>query len=313
MHQAPEVHVPEVLTGLISHTAGFNARRQAEILAGAFIAGYSNQRTQRSYRLDLRMWFAFLDDAGIDPVQAHRSHLELWNRMAEARGLAPGTVARRMSTIQTFYRWLADEDVLVKSPMGSARRPKVPRQSSREWMTRFELHRWVDVAEEEGGDTYVLACLLAFNGLRISEACGINVEDMWSESYLHFARIMGKGSKPDDVVLPPRTMVAIDAALSGRTTGPLLLNTTGTRMQRDAAGRIVRRLARRAGITKNITPHSIRHSAISALLDSGAPIRDVQHFARHEDPKTTSRYDRTGRKPERSLSFTAMQYIGGAG
>jgi integrase/recombinase XerD len=307
VHQQAEIVTPTIVT------VDRGTRRQAEVLAGAFVAGYSNVETQRSYLADLRLWFAFLEDAdNVDPIHGvHRSHLELWMRMGEARGLKPATVNRRAGTVCSFFGWLVDEEILVKSPVRAARRPKVPKDSTREAMNRIELHQWTAAAKLEGGHPYVLACLLAYNGLRISEACGINVDDLATDSYLHVATILRKGGKRVRIALPPPTMQAIDRVLDGRTKGPLLLTKYGTRMNREAAARIVARFARQIGLQQHITPHSLRHSAITLLLSSGAPIRDVADFAGHEDLRTTSRYDRDRNNLERHLSTSAVQLIAG--
>ena len=78
------------------------------------------------------------------------------------------------------------------------------------------------------------------------------------------------------IPLPPRVGRAVDQAAGGRTSGPLLLTRAGNRMNRHAATRIVTRLAKAAGVTKHISPHSLRHSFITAALDAGVPLRDVQ-------------------------------------
>jgi hypothetical protein len=82
-------------------------------------------------------------------------------------------------------------------------------------------------------------------------------------------------------------MRAIDSAVGERTNGPVLARSDGSRLDRHAAGRILRRLAKRAGIDKAISPHSLRHAAITAALDAGCSLRDVQDFARHADPSQT--------------------------
>jgi site-specific recombinase XerD len=278
-----------------------------------FIAGYPNPHTQDSYRGDLRHWFAVLDeDAHTDPITGvHRSHLELWMRLMEGRGLAPATVARRAGTVCTFYAWLADEEIIERSPVRNARRPKVSKDSTREALDRIEMHMWVAAAKREGGHIYTLACLLAFNGLRISEACNIDIEHLSTESYLNVVTITRKGGKRVKVALPPVTMVAIEQSVAGRTSGPLMLTKYGTRMTREAAARIVARLAREIGCPKHITPHSLRHSAITLLLASGAPVRDVADFAGHDDLKTTSRYDRDRNNLENHLSTSAVQLVMG--
>ncbi|HUP15612.1 MAG TPA: tyrosine-type recombinase/integrase [Acidimicrobiia bacterium] len=95
------------------------------------------------------------------------------------------------------------------------------------------------------------------------------------------------------VQLAPRTGRAIAPCVGERAEGPILLNRDATaRLDRHAAARIVRRLAKRGGIDKRVTPHTLRHAFITAALDAGAPLRDVQEAASHADPRTTMRYDR---------------------
>ena len=123
----------------------------------------------------------------------------------------------------------------------------------------------------------------------------------------------GQADKPGVVPLPPRTAYAVAAAIGSRTTGALLLTRYGTRLNRSAAARTVARLARQVGIIKHITPHSLRHSAITAALNAGVSLRDVQQFARHADPRTTLRYDRARQSLDRHASYAVMQYVSGAG
>ena len=94
------------------------------------------------------------------------------------------------------------------------------------------------------------------------------------------------------IPLAPRTARAIDLAIGERTGGPVFLAGDGRRLDRHGAGRIVRRTARRAGINKIVSPHTLRHAFITAALDAGVPLRDVQEAASHADPRTTMLYDR---------------------
>jgi hypothetical protein len=94
------------------------------------------------------------------------------------------------------------------------------------------------------------------------------------------------------IPLAPRTARAIDLAVGERLDGPIFTGPDGGRLDRHAAGRIVRRVARHAGITKPVGPHALRHAFITAALDAGVPLRDVQEAASHADPRTPMRYDR---------------------
>jgi site-specific recombinase XerD len=112
--------------------------------------------------------------------------------------------------------------------------------------------------------------------------------------------------------MPPRVARAVDLAAGGRLEGPVLLSRSGRRLDRHAATPIVRRLAKRAGITKHISPHSLRHSFITAALDAGVPLRDVQIAARHADPRTTTRYDPARNNLDRHASYIVTAFVAGA-
>ena len=101
----------------------------------------------------------------------------------------------------------------------------------------------------------------------------------------------------------------MDQAAACRLNGPLLLTRTGRRLDRFAATRIVRRLAKGAGITKRSSPHSLRHSFITAALDAGVPLRDVQDYARHRDARTTRRYDHSRDSLDRSAAYAVAAYL----
>jgi integrase len=104
-----------------------------------------------------------------------------------------------------------------------------------------------------------------------------------------------------------------DRGLGEREEGPIFLNHDGTRrLDRHAATRIVKRLARRGGIDKQISPHSLRHSFITAALDAGVALRDVQEAASHADPRTTMRYDRARGSLDRHATYIVATFIAGA-
>ena len=96
------------------------------------------------------------------------------------------------------------------------------------------------------------------------------------------------GLDRNEVPLAPRTARAIDLVVGERTEGPILLGPHGQRLDRHGASRIVRRIARHADICKRVGPHTLRHAFITAALDAGVPLRDVQEAASHADPRTTS-------------------------
>jgi integrase/recombinase XerD len=150
------------------------------------------------------------------------------------------------------------------------------------------------------------------NGLRVSEATGANIEHLGLERGPRTLTITRKGGKVVPIPLAPRTARAIDPAIGERTDGPMFLTDDGQRLDRHGAGRIVRKVARRAGIAKAITPHTLRHAFITAALDAGVPLRDVQEAASHADPRTTMRYDRARGSLDRHATYVVAAYIAGA-
>jgi integrase/recombinase XerD len=115
--------------------------------------------------------------------------------------------------------------------------------------------------------------LLAINGLRISEALGADIDKLGLERGHRTLTVLRKGGKIVTIPLAPRTARAIDLAIGERLEGPIFLRADGRRMDRHCAGRIVRRVARRAGLGKTISPHTLRHAYITAALDAGVPTR----------------------------------------
>ena len=114
------------------------------------------------------------------------------------------------------------------------------------------------------------------------------------------------------IPLAPRTARAIDLAVGERADGPVFLAADGRRLDRHGAGRIVHKTARRAGIGKVVTPHTLRHAFITAALDAGVPLRDVQEAAPHADPRTTMRYDRARGSLDRHATYVVAAYVAGA-
>jgi site-specific recombinase XerD len=234
---------------------------------------------------------------------------EAYIRALEQAGRSRATVARRLATLAGFYRYAVQEGALPHSPVTHIRRPSVTRDSQTLGLDREEAVRFLAAAEAASARDHALACLLTLNGLRVSEACAADVVDLGVERAHRVLAVVGKGGQRTLVPLTPRTVRAIDAALGGRTHGPLVVSNNGGRLDRHDAARIVARLARRAGLAKHITPHSLRHTMVTLALDAGVSLRDVQDAARHADPRTTRRYDRARHALDRHATYTLAAFI----
>jgi integrase len=124
--------------------------------------------------------------------------------------------------------------------------------------------------------------------------------------------ITRKGGKIVTIPLAPRTARTIDLAIGERLDGPIFLGPNGGRLDRHAAGRVVRRVARRAGITKAVGPHTLRHAFITAALDAGVPHQAVQEAASRADPRTTICYDRARVSLDRHATYIVAAFLAGA-
>lgn len=138
-----------------------------------------------------------------------------------------------------------------------------------------------------------------------------NIENLGFERGHHTLLIDRKGGKRAVIPLAPRTYRAVTLAIDERHSGPILLGRHG-RLDRFEAYRIVRRIARRAGIPHKVHPHCLRHAFITNALDAGVPLRDVQEAASHSDPRTTSRYDRHRVSLDRHAAYSVAAFVAGA-
>jgi site-specific recombinase XerD len=303
----------DVSTGLIPEIVAPDVdAHRVRIAVGGFLAGYSGS-TCDAYALDLRQWVIWCADHDLELFGVRRAHIELFARHLEENGKARATIARRLSTITCFYRYCVEEQFLSRSPAVHVRRPKVSYESNATGLDRNELGMFLVQAGLAGGRDHALACLLALNGLRISEALGADIEHLGSERGHRTLTIRRKGGKIVTIPLAPRTARAVDLCVGEREEGPIFLNWDQTRrLDRHGATRIVKRLAKQGGIDKQISPHSLRHAFITAALDAGVALRDVQEAASHADPRTTMRYDRARGSLDRHATYTVATYLAGA-
>jgi integrase/recombinase XerD len=279
-------------------------------LAG-FLAGHRGL-TREVYALDLRQFATWCRARSLALFAVRRADIEGFARDLEAKGRARATVTRRLSTIAGFYKYAVEEELLGTSPAAHVRRPRVDYESRAVALDRNELGALLVAAGLGSSTEHGLISLLALNGLRVSEAVGADIEHLGLERGHRTLTITRKGGKIVTIPLAPRTARALDLAIGERTEGPVFLAGDGRRLDRHGAGRIVRKAARRAGIAKPVTPHTLRHAFITAALDAGVPLRDVQEAASHADPRTTMRYDRARGSLDRHATYIVAAYLAGA-
>jgi integrase/recombinase XerD len=279
-------------------------------LAG-YLAGYRGL-TRDACTLDLRQFTTWCRARSRPLFAVRRASIESFARDLEARGRARSAVTRRLCTIAGFCKYAVEEELFEHSPAAHVRRPRVDYESHAIGLDRNELGALLVAAGLGPPLEHALISLLALNGLRVPEATGADIEQLGLERGHRTLTVTRKDGKVVTIPLAPRTARAIDLAVGERTDGPVFLAADGRRLDRHGAGRIVRKTARRTGIAKTVAPHTLRHAFITAALDAGVPLRDVQEAASHADPRTTMRYDRARGSLDRHATHIVTAYVAGA-
>ncbi|MFQ5803025.1 MAG: tyrosine recombinase XerC, partial [Candidatus Methylomirabilales bacterium] len=266
----------------------------------------ASPHTVRNYRIDLLQFSGFLRQVspetpeearldGVDPFTVRA--FMAWLRR---RGLTPGTVARKVASLRSFFHFCCRRGSLSWNPAALVATPKLSKP--------LPPHLTVDqafqlLATPQGDDPLALrdkAILELFyaSGIRLGELTGLTVDDLDLEQRL--VKVMGKGNKERIVPIGRPAAEALAAYLAARDTlkrgkigvhrGPLFLNYRGGSLSPRGVERLLEKYLRRSGVGKAITPHGLRHSFASHLLQAGADLRVIQELLGHARLTTTQRY-----------------------
>jgi len=277
----------------------------------SFLARY-REPTLSSYRVDLRCYLRWCAEVEVEPLRVTRSQLELYLRQLEAGDYAPATISRRFCTVASMLKFAVIDGHIPNNPADAVTRPKVEWSGQKRTVLHpLEFAALLSVARMIGGTDHALVALLGMIGLRVSEACHADIDDIRYQSGYEILHVIGKGAKPADIPLPIPVLRAIHEATDGRDHGPILLNQIGHRMDPSSAARRLRRLCARAGISHEVSPHSLRRTFCTTGLVAGVPIRDMQVAMRHSDPRTTMRYDMAQANLDRHAAHTVAAYLAG--
>jgi integrase/recombinase XerD len=279
-----------------------------------------SRNTLDAYRRDLRRYQAFLGDRGIvDLARAGEADIAAFvanlsgSEYAPGKGYRPSSVARALAAVRSLHRFLVLEGEAEADPAEGVARPKVPRNLPRP-LSVDEVAALVAAPGQDGTvplrDRAILETLYGA-GLRISELVALDVDDVDLEE--GSVRAVGKGSKERIVPLGRFAVKALESyltrarpALAGpRSRGALFLNRRGGRLTRQGSTNIIKEMARRAGIRKRVTPHMLRHSFATHLLEGGADVRVVQELLGHASLATTQIYTLVTRDRLRDVYFTS--------
>lgn len=279
-------------------------------LASAFLLSYHGN-TRSAYRRDLAHFAGWCADHQVDPLRVTRAQLDAYVERQRQDGAAPASVGRRLSALSGFYQYAVDEGVLARNPAARVRRPKVGENVQSTGLSRQEAITLLAAADADGPRSAVVVQLLLLLGLRVSELTGATVADLGHERGHRVLTVVRKGGLRQRMVLPPRTVDALERYLAGREAGPLVVTANGQPVDRHAMWRLLRRLAKAAlpQLADRLHPHDLRHACATLALDSGAELRDVQDLLGHADPRTTRRYDRARHSLDRSPTYALASLL----
>jgi integrase/recombinase XerD len=263
------------------------------------------------YLRDVRRLAGHAAHLGLEsPGALDTTHLRAFVYTLKDLGLAPTTIRRQISALRTYFRFLASEGHVARDPSARLDTPKTWRTLPAV-LTVAEVERLL-ATPDATAERLALRdrALLEFayaTGVRVSELVTLRQQDvLFAEGV---ARVRGKGNKERLVPVGRRALGAV--ALYGRETRPrldrgkgdgvLFLNARGTPLSRVGAWGIIKAMARRAGIAKRVTPHTLRHTFATHLLEGGADLRAVQEMLGHADLSTTQLYTHVDREHLRAV------------
>ena len=275
---------------------------QSDLLADQFINHLRVERglsenTIQSYSRDLMKFFQFLEKRKLSPLLVTQDDIvEYVGTLSSV--LSARSIARNISALKMFFRFLVSDGKIESSPARLLDTPKLERRLP-EILSHKEVELLLstpDISKPLGQRDRAMLEVLYATGLRVSELIGLNISNINLNA--GFVRTVGKGSKERMVPMGSKAMEALKDYLSdGRarllkkqSSSFLFLNSRGRHMTRQGFWKIIKRYGLAAGIKKVITPHIMRHSFASHLLEYGADLRSVQVMLGHADISTTQIY-----------------------
>jgi integrase/recombinase XerD len=270
----------------------------------------SSARTDESYGRDLyRMAEWAIAHGALSPEALTAAHLREFVYHLKDLGLSPASIRRGISAIRTWYRFLLAEGVVKVDPSERLETPKKWRTLP-EVLTPAEIEQLLGAIPIEEPLAFRDRAMLELAygaGLRVGEWITLKVNDLMLDEGV--VRVFGKGSKERLVPVGGKATGAVAIYLRelrprlerGRGSGVLFLNARGTPLTRMGAWKILRKYVVLAGITKPVTPHTLRHSFATHLLEGGADLRSVQEMLGHADISTTQVYTHVDREYLRSV------------
>lgn len=255
--------------------------------------------TVRNYRTEVGQFIEYAQAQGVTSWQQVDKHLvRRWLAELHAGGYVPASIGRRLSEVRSCCTFLVREGVLSSNPLTSVSSPKVGQRQPRvlTYDEVLAILRAPDLTTPQGQRDRAIIELFYGSGMRLGELEMLDVRNI--DLAQREARVLGKGNKERITLFGSAAEAALRLYLQqGRprlateeSGNALFLNRFGQRLQRVSIIRMLDRYARQAGIERKVTPHAMRHSFATHLVDEGVDIRLIQEMLGHESPATTQRY-----------------------
>lgn len=284
-----------------------------------------SQRTREAYRRDVRHFMETLGITTLDELRRadHRAVLAWEASMREREGLEASTIRRRLAALSSLFTHLVNYGAVETNPVREIERPAINRREGKTLAFSQQQARAVldapPVDTVQGLRDRAMLAVGFQVGLRRAEIAALCVGGLHQNRGYDSLWVTRKGRKRDSLAVHPQVVQRIrdylaaashGADLDGPLFRPIRGNGKGTDSRRhlapDAIDRMLRQYARRIGLDRGYSAHSMRATFITTALDNGASLEDVQRAAGHADPSTTRLYDRRGHNPEKSASFFAI-------
>ena len=275
--------------------------------------------TVKNYRSDIGQFLDYCRAKGVGSIeQIDRSLLRAYLAELDAAGYVKASIARRMAELRSFGDFLVREDVLERNPFRTVGAPRIPKRLP-QYLTTAELEVLLSVPDTSTPrglrDRAIIEVLYAA-GLRVSELVGLNVRDV--DLAQAQVRVVGKGGKERIGLLGRPAVRAVSAYLNGgrpellgqRPTGALWLNHRGGRLTVRGVALVLDKAGRQAGIRTPVSPHVLRHTFATHLLDGGADLRVVQELLGHANLVTTQIYTHVSQSRAREVYLRAHPRAG---
>ena len=282
-------------------------------------------QTKRNYVDDIRrVWGAYAQEIGHDRFFLGcftADHIRAWRLRMEGRNAPPTTISRYLNTLSSLHTYAAEKIDLPKNPVTQDDRPKVDKGNTSRSTPVLEVDEIQAVVNAADNDFDLLVVLLLYTlAGRVTEMCTASITDRINRGRRPHLDVTRKEHKERILPLPATVAELLDAHTIGRTEGPLLLDADGRRLDRHDVARLLTRLGRKARILtcpnvdkpghaftkckacRKLTPHVLRASRITHMLDAGEPLAEVQAFADHDNPVTTVGYWNRRKKGERNAA-----------